>query len=186
MNDFLNSVDKSWTLFLDRDGVVNQRPVDDYVKTPESFEFLPGVLEALKILSEKFGRIVIVTNQQGIGKNLMTESDLQAVHQKMLFEIEKAGGKIDKIYHCPDLAKSPENCRKPGLTMANHAKADFPEIDFRKSIMAGDTKSDLEFGRNAGMFPVLINTNRSKLDSALFDAEFQSLISFAQSLAAND
>lgn len=70
--------------------------------------------------------------------------------------------------------------------MANHAKADFPEIDFRKSIMAGDTKSDLEFGRNAGMFPVLINTNRSKLDSALFDAEFQSLISFAQSLAAND
>lgn len=186
MNDFLNSVDRIWTLFLDRDGVINKRPVGDYVKSPEGFDFLPGVLDALRTLSEKFGRIVIVTNQQGIGKNLMTEGDLEAVHQKMMAEIDKTGGRIDKIYYCPDLAKSPENCRKPGLTMANRAKADFPEIDFRKSVMAGDTKSDLEFGRNAGMIPVLINTNRSKLDSALFDAEFQSLISFAQSLVAND
>lgn len=186
MNEFLSAVDKSWTLFLDRDGVINRRPVNDYVKTPESFEFLPGVLEALKILSEKLGRIIIVTNQQGVGKNLMTEEDLLAVHRKMLAKIEKAGGRIDKIFYCLDLAKSPDNCRKPGLAMANLAKVDFPEIDFSRSIMAGDTKSDMEFGRNAGMKTIFINTNKSKLDFALFDVEFQSLISFAESLVAND
>lgn len=186
MNDFLKSVDKSWTLFLDRDGVINRRPLNDYVKTPESFEFLPGVLKALKILSKIFGRIIVVTNQQGVGKNLMTLKDLNAVHQKMFYEIERAGGKLDKVYLCTDLANSQNNCRKPGIKMARDAKADFPEIDFKKSIMAGDTKSDLEFGRNAGMIPVLINTNNNKPDSVLFDAEFPDLISFAKSLAAND
>lgn len=186
MNNFLSSVGKNWTLFLDRDGVINKRPVGDYVKSPESFQFLPGVPEALKMLTAKFGKIVVVTNQQGIGKNLMTEEDLQAIHQKMLDEVERAGAKIDKIYHCPDLAKRPENCRKPGLAMANRAKVDFPEIDFSKSVMAGDTKSDLEFGRNAGMVSILINTNKSILDKSLFDVDFPDLLSFAKSLLAND
>lgn len=186
MNDFSNQFDSTWTLFLDRDGVINRRPIGDYVKSPESFEFLPGVLDAIKILTEKFGRIFIVTNQQGIGKCLMTEDDLAAVHKKMLYEIEKAGGRIDKVYHCPDLAKSQNNCRKPGLTMANRAKADFPEIKFKKSVMAGDTKSDLQFGRNAGMQTVFINTNRTKLDLSLIDTEFPNLISFAKYTLAND
>ena len=69
--DWIGKIDKSWTLFLDRDGVINVRLIDDYVKNINEFEFLPGVLEAFKIFSEKFGRIIIVTNQQGVGKGLM-------------------------------------------------------------------------------------------------------------------
>jgi len=65
-------IDKSWTLFLDRDGVINKKIDNDYVKAWEQFEFLPGVIEALKILSAKFGKIIIVTNQQGVGRQLMS------------------------------------------------------------------------------------------------------------------
>jgi len=186
MSIFRSKVDKTWTLFLDRDGVINRRPLNDYVKTPESFEFLPGVLHALKILSKIVGRIIVVTNQQGVGKNLMTVKDLEVIHQKMVLDIERAGGRIDKIYHCTDLAKSQNNCRKPGTKMAQQAKTDFPEIDFKKSIMAGDTKTDMEFGRNTGMKTILINTNNSKLEPALFDTEFPDLITLAKSLVAND
>jgi len=71
------SFNKSWTLFLDRDGVINERIVDDYVKNPSEFDFLPGVLQAIKIFTGVFGNIFIVTNQQGIGKGIMSEDDLK-------------------------------------------------------------------------------------------------------------
>ncbi|MEQ1747759.1 MAG: HAD-IIIA family hydrolase, partial [Saprospiraceae bacterium] len=76
-------------LFLDRDGVINRRTAGEYARTPADFEFLPGVLEAVKILSAQFGRIVVVTNQAGIGKGLMTGADLADVHQKMLAGIQR-------------------------------------------------------------------------------------------------
>lgn len=180
------SVNNSWTLFLDRDGVINRRPVNGYVKIPADFEFLPGVLQAIKIFSEIFQEIIIVTNQQGIGKKLMSEETLKSVNRKMLSEIEKAGGRVDKIYHCPDLASKPNNCRKPGVSMALRAKADFPDINFNKAIMAGDTKSDMEFGRNAGMCTVYINTNEKEMKPDLIDAEFPTLIGFAKTFVAND
>ena len=77
----LPKIDKSWTLFLDRDGVINKKLENDYVKTIDEFEFLPQVLEAIKQFSSHFQKIVIVTNQQGISKKLMTENDLEKVHQ---------------------------------------------------------------------------------------------------------
>src|SRR5688572_23731927 len=89
------------TLFLDRDGVINERIPGDYVKNWDEFIFLDGVLEALNILARKFNRIVVVTNQQGIAKGLMTEEDLNKVHQRMVLEIQESGGKIDKVYFCP-------------------------------------------------------------------------------------
>jgi len=180
LNDL--SPDKTWTLFLDRDGVINHRPLDDYVKQWTDFEFLPGVLEALSVFSEIFGKIIIVTNQQGIGKGLMTMEDLERIHKKMISEIEKAGGRIDAVYFCPDLEGEPDNCRKPGTIMAGRAKKDFPEIDFSRSIMAGDTENDLLFGKNAGMKTVLINTNNIIANSGLADFVFAGLYQFAQSL----
>lgn len=184
--DFLSQINKSWTLFLDRDGVINRRPVDDYVKSWDEFEFLPGVLEAIKILSAVFGRIIVVTNQQGIGKGLMTVEGLATIHQKMISEIEKNGGRVDAVYFCPNLKGENENCRKPGTAMAELAKKDFPEIDFRKSIMAGDMESDMFFGKNAGMKTVFINTNRLNFPANLADAEFPNLLIFSQKISAND
>ncbi len=176
------SLDKTWTLFIDRDGVINLRPMGDYVKHWSDFEFLPEAPDALAQLSAIFGRIILVTNQQGIGKGLMTTEDMETIHNNMIIEIEKAGGRIDAVYFCPDMENKPENCRKPGKMMALKAKDDFPEIDFSKSIMAGDTENDMLFGKNAGMKSVLINTNGIKAGNNLADFVFPDLLSFARSL----
>jgi histidinol-phosphate phosphatase family protein len=183
---FLSQINKSWTLFLDRDGVINRRPVDDYVKSWDEFEFLPGVLEALKTLSGIFGKIIVVTNQQGVGKGLMTIENLAVIHQKMIAEIENNGGRIDAVYFCPSLKDEPENCRKPGTAMAELAMKDFPELVLKKTIMAGDTESDMVFGRNAGMKTVFINTNKLALLSKLVDAEYDNLLIFSLEASAND
>lgn len=147
----ISPVDKSWTLFLDRDGVINTRIENDYVKTPDEFHFLPSAVEAIVTFSALFGKIVVVTNQQGIGKGIYSHEDLASVHQKMLREVESAGGHIDAVFYAPQLASENSPMRKPGIGMAIAAKEKFPEIDFAKSIMVGDTASDMEFARAAGM-----------------------------------
>lgn len=173
-------IDKSWTLFLDRDGVINRRLLDDYVKSWSEFEFLPGVPEAIAGFSERFGRIVVVTNQQGIAKDLMTESDLQSIHNQMILEIQKVGGRIDKVYYCPHHRQDNCACRKPRIGMAEQAKADFPEIDFATSIMIGDTPSDIEFGKRAGMRTVFVSTTEHAPPHA--DLQVASLAVFADKL----
>ena len=172
-------IDKSWTLFLDRDGVINVRLIDDYVKNINEFEFLPGVLEAFKIFAEKFGRIIIVTNQQGVGKGLMTLHDVEEVHKFMLKEIENQKGRVDKIYVCPQLKSDPDNFRKPSPRMAYMAQHDYPEINFEKSIMIGDSNSDIEFGKNAEMYTILIGDEPVKCKP---DSHFDSLLKFANIL----
>lgn len=138
------------TLFLDRDGVINHHRPDDYVKTWDEFEFLPGVLDSLCVLSTMFKRIIIVTNQRGVGKGLMSEKTLHEIHRRMIGEIEEHGGRIDGIYYCTDLNNDSPN-RKPNSGMALQAKTDFPDIAFERSIMIGDSESDMEFGRRLSM-----------------------------------
>lgn len=150
------SVDKSWTLFLDRDGVINVRIPDDYVKSPSEFELLPGVAEAIGKANKNFGKVVVVTNQQGIGKGIMTERNLLEVHRycaELLLENEAF---IDNFYFAPNLASENSILRKPNPGMGHQAKTDFPEIDFSKSIMVGDSTSDIEFGKNLGMHTVYV------------------------------
>lgn len=175
--DWKNTIDNDWTLFLDRDGVINVRIIDGYVTKIEEFEFLPGVIEAFKIFRNKFNRIIVVTNQQGVGKGLMTEDDVKEVHDFMIDEVENHDGKIDKVYFCPQLKSVPDNYRKPSPKMAYMAKEDFPEIDLSKSIMIGDMNSDVEFGKNAGMMTVFIGDNELKL---IPDGRFNSLYDFAK------
>lgn len=174
-----NLINEDWTLFLDRDGVINVRIIDGYVTQTDEFEFMPHVLDAFKIFKEKFKRIIIVTNQQGVGKGIMTFEDVDSVHDYMIKEIENHGGKIDKVYFCPQLKSVADNYRKPSPKMAYFAKDDFPEIDFSKSIMIGDMNSDIEFGKNAGMRTVFIGDNELTLNP---DDRFDSLYDFAKSI----
>lgn len=179
----LHSIDKSWTLFLDRDGVINYEKKGDYVLSWEEFKFLDGVKTALKILNNKFGITVIITNQRCIGKGLLSTEGLYSIHNNMIGEIVTAGGRIDKIYFCPDLQNdSPD--RKPNIGMAIKAKKDFPQIDFTKTIMIGNKLSDMEFGRNAGINTVFIaSTNPdTAFPHPLIDLRYNSLIEFAGSL----
>ena len=158
-----------FTLFLDRDGVINERLPAAYVRSWSEFSFAPGALDAIAVCSSIFGKIIIITNQQGIGKGLMTEEELQLVHNEMVNAIEKAGGRIDAIYHCPDLRAKPNNCRKPNPTMALRAKKDFPSIDFRKSVMVGDSISDMQFGMALGMETVFITSNQDEVQRLVED-----------------
>ncbi len=178
------SPDGTWSLFLDRDGVVNRKLPGDYVKDWEHFEFLPGSIEAIRIFSGIFQKIFIVTNQQGIGKGLMTTGQLDKLHGQMLSAIRDQGGRIDQIYYCPDLEGSGSLYRKPNIGMALAARKDHPMIRFRESMMAGDSISDMIFGKKTGMLTVLISTDQSLAakHASFIDLAFPGLLHFAQFL----
>ena len=177
--DWRNIIDNDWTLFLDRDGVINVRIIDGYVTNITEFEFMPNVIDAFKIFKDKFKRIIVVTNQQGVGKGIMTMEDVDNVHQYMICEITNNGGRIDNVYFCPQLKTVADNYRKPNPQMAYLAQKDFPEIDLSKSIMVGDMNSDVEFGRNAGMRTVFVGDNELIITP---DDKFETLYDFAQTL----
>jgi len=152
-------IDKNWSLFLDRDGVINHRIVDGYVRSREQFQFNPGVKDALKVASGIFGRIIVVSNQQGVGKGLMDEKDVKMVHAGMISEVEAAGGRIDAVFFCPALESDKSINRKPNIGMALQSRKRFPEIRFRQSIMVGDSLSDMIFGKRVGMKTVFLSSN---------------------------
>jgi len=149
-------IDRSWTLFLDRDGVINRRTPGAYITCVEDFHFLPGSLEAMPFFREQFGRLVIVTNQKGVGKGLMTEDDLKDVHEYMLSEFKKMGVVPDAVYAATAREFTATSNHKPNPGMALQAQQDFPDIDFKKSVMVGDSLSDMEFGLRLGMKTVLV------------------------------
>lgn len=170
--------DSSWTLFLDRDGVINVRIPDAYVKLPSEFIFIEGVPESIAELSRLFGHIFVVTNQQGIGKGIMTERNLQEVHNYMHAELQKNSVRISKVYHAPHLASEGSAMRKPGTGMGEKAKEDFPEVDFQKSVMVGDSDGDIEFGKRLGMKTVKIGD--PKTDRSGADLCFSGLVDFTK------
>ena len=182
MNKFQN-----WTLFLDRDGVINRRIVNDYVKRPAEFHFIENVPQAIRIFSTIFDKIIVVTNQQGIGKGLMTVHDLDEVHSKMKTEIEDAGGHINHIFFAPELAGMKSFFRKPNIGMGLKAKKQFPSIQFKQSVMVGDSLGDMQFGKRLGMTTVLVGDNQkiAKDYPKIVDYYFSSLFHFAEYILKN-
>ncbi|MCY7421973.1 MAG: HAD-IIIA family hydrolase [Chitinophagaceae bacterium] len=182
--DLLENVDKSWTLFLDRDGVINHEKKLDYILHRGEFLFYDGVKEAMKIFNEMFGKIIIVTNQRGIGKKMMTDEDLHDIHNFMIDEVTLSGGRIDSIYYCSSMDNDCYD-RKPNPGMAYKAQKDFPNIDLNKSIIIGNNLSDMEFGRNAGMITLFVATTNPgvMLPDPLINYRFEDLYQAAVYLA---
>jgi len=147
------------TLFLDRDGVINKKLEGRYVRNLSEFKFLPGVLKAVSQLSNIFNRIIIVTNQQGVAKGIMSESDLNILHAQMQESIERVGGKISKIYYCPHLETLHCMCRKPNPGMIQQAVIDFPNIVIKKSYLVGDSDSDIEAGKRMNLHTIKVDGN---------------------------
>ncbi|RLB04107.1 MAG: D-glycero-beta-D-manno-heptose-1,7-bisphosphate 7-phosphatase [Deltaproteobacteria bacterium] len=147
---------KHRAVFLDRDGVINEKPPEgDYVKSWEEFEFLPGVAEALRELKDRGFLVFVVTNQRGIARGLMTVEDLELIHKKMREELGKAGAAIDGIYYCPHDVKEHCICRKPKPGLLFRAAKEH-DVDLQKSWMIGDSEADILAGKNAGCFTILI------------------------------
>jgi histidinol-phosphate phosphatase family protein len=152
-------IDNTWSLFLDRDGVINKRITGDYIRNYDNFLFIPGAKESLKMLAQVFGRIIVVSNQQGIGKGLMSEDDVNDIHHRMIADVEAAGGRIDAVFFCPALENENSINRKPNIGMALQARKRFQEIRFRQSMMVGDSLSDMIFGKRLGMRTVFISAH---------------------------
>jgi histidinol-phosphate phosphatase family protein len=144
------------TVFLDRDGTLNVKaPEGEYVTAWDEFTFLPGAREAVRLLTERGVRLIVVTNQRGIALGRMTEDDLTDIHRRMLDGLTAAGGEIARIYHCPHEADMCD-CRKPEIGMFLQAQRDFPDIRFKHSAVIGDSSSDILAARRIGAKAVFL------------------------------
>lgn len=131
------------TAFIDRDGVLNRKPPEgQYVLGPNGLDFLPGAAGAVARLSRAGVRTVIVTNQQGVGKGLMTLEDVDRVNERIRSAVEAEGGRIDQVLVCPHLEGTCE-CRKPRVGLFVEARRRDREIDFADSVVIGDSPSDM-------------------------------------------
>jgi D-glycero-D-manno-heptose 1,7-bisphosphate phosphatase len=146
-------------VFLDRDGVINENLPDAYVDDWARFRFLPGVVEAIAKLNRAGYLVVVVTNQAGIGRGLMTEAALQEIHARMLAAIETDGGRVDLVLYCPHAPEAGCDCRKPRPGMLHRAAARLA-IDLERSYFVGDHVTDVQAGRAAGCHPILVLTGR--------------------------
>jgi histidinol-phosphate phosphatase family protein len=152
------------TVILDRDGTLNLRPPRaQYVTGPEEFEWMPGALEALRMLNAAGYRVAVVTNQAGIGRGAMTEEQLAAVHRKMTSEAEQAGGRIDAVYHCPHAWDDGCDCRKPAPGLLFQAQHDF-DLDLTRTPFIGDDERDAQAAHAAGCPFRLVSDGTSLLD----------------------
>lgn len=183
MNPETTKYNKDWSLFLDRDGVINEEIQGTYVTGWEEFRFYEGSLEALAALSKIFGRIIVVTNQRGVGRGIMLYEDLKTIHHNMQESIAENGGRIDKIYACTSVSNEDMN-RKPNTGMALQAKEDFSELDFKKSVIVGNNLSDMLFGKRVAMHTVFVSTTQEpfELPHDIIDEQFASLKEWSDSL----
>ncbi len=142
-------------IFLDRDGVINKKAAEhDYIKKWEEFEFVPGAVEALKLLTDAGYEIYIISNQRGIARGLMSHDDLADIHQRMGEELERNGARIAGIYYCPHGKDEDCFCRKPRAGMLFRAAREH-HINLTKTVMIGDKESDVAAGRAAGCRTIL-------------------------------
>jgi D-glycero-D-manno-heptose 1,7-bisphosphate phosphatase len=144
-------------IFLDRDGTI-MRDVD-YCSNPEEVEILPGVVEALRRVKQKGFKILVITNQSGIGRGYFSDSDYRAVEAEVARQL--GPDLIDATYFCPHLPNDGCKCRKPSPEMILNAARDH-DVDLGHSFFIGDKKSDMECGRNAGVRTILVHTGYGK------------------------
>lgn len=150
-------------IFLDRDGVINKKaPKSEYITSWAAFEFLPGAIEALALLAQKGYIIFIITNQAGIARGFMTETELEEIHEKMKNELDKYDVRIEKIYHCPHGWDDGCECRKPKPGMLYNAAKEY-NLDLSKTCFIGDDQRDLQAGTAAGCKTILVNHESSLL-----------------------
>ena len=154
--------------FLDRDGTINVKaPEGDYVKSPEEVTLLPGAARAVRALNDARVPAVVVTNQRGIALGRMSERDLQAVHERLAALLDaEAGARLDTILHCPH-DEGVCDCRKPGIGLLRRAAAELPGLRLENSVIIGDSESDVEAGRAAGMRTIRLGRDARDLRDAI-------------------
>ncbi len=158
---------RSPTVILDRDGVLNKRPPRaEYVRSWAEFEWLPGAQEALRLFHDAGYRVIVVSNQAGIARRALTEDDLTEIHDRMKADAEKAGGRIDAIYVCPHNWDDGCECRKPRPGLLFQAQRDH-HLDLSRTVFVGDDERDGLAAEAAGCPCMLVSEQASLADIAL-------------------
>ena len=167
---------------LDRDGVINEERLD-YIRSPEQWRALPGSLSAIARLCHAGLAVAIATNQSGVGRGLMSRSDLDSVHRKMQDRVREAGGELSGVFFCPHSPTDGCSCRKPlpGLLEQIEAALGLPVAG---SYMVGDSLTDLQAATAAGALPALVRTGfgsatERQLPAGLHARVFDDLAGFA-------
>ena len=145
-------------VFLDRDGVLN-RDSEDFIKTPDELELLPGAAESVSRLNDAGFLCVVITNQSGIARGLFPESALDGLHAKLRAGLAAGGAHIDAIYYCPHGPNDGCDCRKPAAGMVLQAARDY-DIDLAGSWLVGDRPGDIACGAAAGTRTILVLTGK--------------------------
>jgi D-glycero-D-manno-heptose 1,7-bisphosphate phosphatase len=149
-------------IFLDRDGVINQRAVEgEYITRWEDFHVLPGVAESIALLNRAGFRVIVITNQRCVAKQQITEAALQEMHRRMSETLTQQGAAIDAVYYCPHDLEPACECRKPEPGMILQASREW-SIDLKASWMIGDSPSDIEAGRRAGCKTIFLNATNAR------------------------
>jgi len=151
-------------VILDRDGVINFDS-DDYIKSPDEWRPIPGSLEAIARLCRAKFRVVLATNQSGIGRGLFDVDMLNQIHQKMITQVQEKGGKIDAIFFCPHTSEDHCICRKPkpGLLLEASKRLRVP---LKGIPFVGDSDTDVEAALAVGAQPVLVKTGDGRATRA--------------------
>lgn len=154
-------------IILDRDGVINYDS-DQFIKSPQEWRPIEGSMEAIAQLNQWGWRVVVATNQSGVGRGLFDMDTLAAIHDKMHRTVAQAGGRIDAIFFCPHAADSKCACRKPKPGMLLEIAERF-NVDLEDVPVVGDSLRDLQAAVTAGAQPVLVRTGKG--DKTALDPE---------------
>ena len=160
--------------FLDRDGTIIEEK--DFIKSPDEIEFIPGSIEAIRILKKLGYKIVVISNQSGIGRGILTEKMVKEVNESFIRKLMENGALIDALYFCPHHPDDDCDCRKPKTGLIQKAAAEH-KLDLEKAVVIGDKLSDLELGKNLGGKSILVLTGygkkeREKLSSTRIKPDF--------------
>ena len=166
------------TAFLDRDGTLNRDRAGVYITSPDQLKLYSSAARAVKLLSEKGYRIVVLTNQSGVGRGYMTLAAAKAINLKLVRELRAAGAPVAAVYFCPHAPDAACACRKPRPGLLREARKDLP-ADLRRSFVAGDKPSDLALARNAGLKGYLVLTGQGRAASA---AGYKDLLALARAV----
>lgn len=146
-------------VFLDRDGVINVKPPDgEYVRRWEDFEFLPPVVDWIRLFNALDYLVIVVTNQRGVARGLMSLEAVEAIHRNMVRELAQAGARIDDVFCCPH-EQGTCTCRKPQAGLVREAQQRW-DIDLASSLLVGDSSTDRELAANCGLPFVYVQAGR--------------------------
>ncbi len=170
-------IDGTWTIFLDRDGVIVEEEEGRYITKPSEVRLMPDAGRVIHGLNSVFYKTIEVTNQRCISLGLLSKQGFHKVQDEIAQQLARDNAHLDAYYYAPGPDLS-DPLRKPNTGMAELALKDFPNIDLRKSIMIGNNLSDMEFGKKLEMFTIFLSTTKvkfSNLSTVPIDEQYDDL-----------